>query len=114
MISISMDEGAVFDILAINIVKQNRNPSDNLNRIINNMKTEIINQIGIQKTNKILSSEEFKELIQINNAVFDLIDQAQNGNGFAREVQDGNHKRYTQKVILQKTFFYNHITEEKM
>ena len=114
MLSISLDEGIVFDVLAITIVKQRIKPSENNNGIINQMKREISSQIGQEKVDIILESEEFKELIKINADVFDLVDRAQNGNGLARDVQDGNYKRYKQKTLLQKKFFDTPIKEEKM
>ena len=114
MLSISLDEGAVFDILAINLVKYQRKPNDNLFTVIEEMKKEIAAQIGSDKTNNILFSMEFKELVKVNDDVFDLIDAAQTGEGLARAVQDGNRKRYNQKILLQKKFFHDKITEEKM
>lgn len=114
MLSISLDEGAVFDILSINIVKFQRNPNNVVADAMEYMVDEIKSQIGIQKFIEVTESEEFKELIRINGVVFDLIDKAQKGDGFAREVQDGNFKRYTQKTLLQKKFFNTNVTEIKL
>jgi hypothetical protein len=114
MLSISLDEGAVFDILAINVVKHQRKPTSNLTMVIEEMKKEIATQIGLDKINEILSSLEFKELVKVNDDVFDLIDAAQTGEGLARAVQDGNRKRYNQKILLQRKYFHDKITEEKI
>jgi hypothetical protein len=69
MLSISLDEGAVFDILSINIVKYQKNPSQPLADTIMWMKTEIKNQVGIPKFLQIIESDEFKELVRINEVV---------------------------------------------
>jgi len=114
MLAISLDEGAVFDILAINVVKNIRRPSENLKKVITITVDEIKKQIGEEKTESILHSEEFKELVSINDLVFDLIDEAHYAIGLAKDVQDGNFKRYTQKILLQKKFFGSDATEEKM
>lgn len=116
MLKISLDEGYVFDILSIYQVKlgflfeEKYTVTENAYKC---MSDEIISQIGDEKFQEILQSDEFLNLLESNKNVFQLVDIAQNGEGLAKLVQDGNHDRYICKTKLQQKFFNNNISEIK-
>lgn len=105
MITISVDECYAYDYLAILSVKHEK---------INNEKTltakelcneHLLNQVGESKHIEILSSQEFKNLFDINAETFDAIEKVRHGNISAKEVDDLNMQRYTYKITLQSKFF---------
>ena len=116
MLSVSLDEGYVFDILSIYQVKLGFLDGDKYNVTENAykyMSNEIISQIGLEKFDNIVKSDEYSDLLSSNKKVFELVDEAQNGTGLAKLVQDGNHERYICKTKLQQKFFNNNINEIK-
>lgn len=104
MINLPVDECYAFDYLAILYVKNKL--KENLNNI-SICETAIRNQIGNRLWFQILNSIEFKELIQINQKVFDAVEKARYGNISAKEVDSYNMQRFIQKIALQNKFFPN-------
>lgn len=117
MLSISLDEGYAFDILSILEIKITKCPPENKSKVINNYdktKNEIINQIGEQKFNEIIRSNEYLKLINANEVTFNLVDKAKKEQGLHKEMDDSNYQRYLCKNDLQKKFFNNDVSEVKI
>jgi len=115
MISISLDEGYIFDILSIYEIKLGKNPNDQ--RLVDNFRLicrEITQQIGEEKFLEVVESQEYKNLLQANLITFEFVDKAKESEGLAKEVDASNYKRYQCKVTLQKRFFNSQIAEIKI
>ena len=112
---ISLDWGAIFDILAIMQVKcrirfLDYKKNSNYIQLFN----EIASQIGIRKLNKIIKSKEYKQLLKVNLDTFNLVTLAQKDNGLARRIDNSNYDRYVKKSTLQKKFFNTGVKEIKI
>jgi hypothetical protein len=77
------------------------------------MVDEICNQIGDDRFDEIISSEEYLNLIKANNLVFNLVDQTKTEGGLAKQVDDANYNRYLKKQNLQNKFFTTKMKEVK-
>jgi hypothetical protein len=112
MIKISVDYGYAFDVLAIVEVKNKivGKKGENYYRLYK----DIEEQIGREKMDEVINSNEYIKLIDTNQKVFDLVDQAQKDNGLAKQVDSANYERYIVKTNLQKKFFNENITEIKL
>lgn len=116
MIKVSLDEAYVFDMLAILDVKKALFTNEKLDSVVNAysiMISEIIEEIGNDKFLKILESKEYKNLIEANKIVFDLVDKTKSIGGLAKEVDDANYNRYLKKQDLQNHFFDSKMKEVK-
>lgn len=118
MIKISLDEAYVFDILSILDLKTTKNSdpeivSKNLKNYLN-LSDEIISQIGLEKYNEIINSEEYKNLFTQNSRTFDLVDESRNDTGLAKIVLEANNVRFDCKNALQRKFFNVELSEVKM
>ena len=116
MLKISLDEAYVFDMLAVFEVKLKKLTGEKLlmtSQAYSDMVEEVIQQIGIDKYNEITKSSEFKNMIDINMKIFELIDEIQNDTGLAKITDDANIERHIAKKIFQKTFFETELTEVK-
>ena len=116
MIKISVDEAYVFDMLSIFDVKIKKLSGEKLVITLekfSDMVEEIIEQIGKEKFDQIYSSIEYKELVQANQNIFDLVDESQKIEGMAKVTDDANFTRHLKKISLQKTHFNNDLTEVK-
>jgi len=116
MIKISVDEAYVFDMLSILEVKMKKLDGEKLSVSSNtakNLTDEIISQIGIEKYNDIVNSIEYRELVQANQNIFDLVDESQKIEGMAKVTDDANFARHLKKMNLQKAHFKNDLTEVK-
>ena len=116
MIKVSLDEAYVFDMLAILDVKKQLFSSEKLDSVISAraiMVDEICSQIGDDKFHEIISSEEYSNLINANNLVFNLVDQTKTEGGLAKQVDDANYNRYLKKQNLQNKFFTTKMKEVK-
>lgn len=118
MITISLDEGYIFDLLSISQVKMAKATEAETIKKVNasywKLRDEIISQIGQDKFNSISLSEEYRELFKANEKTFDLVDKAKESEGLAKEVDKSNYERYLCKVNLQKKFFDNEVSETKI
>jgi hypothetical protein len=116
MIKVSLDEAYVFDMLAILDVKKQLFSSEKLDSVLSAraiMVDEICNQIGNDKFHEIISSDEYSNLIEANNFVFNLVDQTKAEGGLAKQVDDANYNRYLKKQNLQNKFFTTKMKEVK-
>lgn len=103
MINLLVDEAYAFDYLAILKVKHSK------------YYNEVLNHLAAQLTNidDIIASQEFQDMINANQQVFDGVERARYGNISAKELDEINLKRYFAKQILQKKFFAKELTEFK-
>ena len=116
MIKISVDEAYVFDMLSILDVKMKKLTGEKLVITLekfNLMAEEVIEQIGKENFDKIYSSVEYKELVQANQDIFDLVDESQKIEGMAKVTDDANFARHVKKMNLQKIHFDTDLTEVK-
>lgn len=116
MIKISLDEAYVFDMLSIFQVKINVFTGEKLNTTLSAMSDlieEIVEQLGKEKYDDIVSSLEYIEMVDANKKVFDLVDIVKNDNGLAKQTDDANYERYLKKIALQNKFFTNNLREIK-
>jgi len=115
MLTISLDEGYVFDILAVIEVKnQFKQINNNKDSRYFQLWNEIANQIGQNKLEEILKSKEYKQLFRNNETVFNFITTAQKDKGLAGLIDKTNYKRFISKTKLQKKFFKTKVTEIKI
>ncbi len=116
MIKVSLDEAYVFDLLSIYAVKIDNSDSEKKRQSEKNynlLSNEIIESIGIDKFTDIILSDEYKDLVDANQIVFELVDRAKE-NKLAKATADANYERYIKKVELQQKFFQTKITEIKI
>ena len=116
MLSVSLDEGYVFDMLSILEIKSKVFTGQKYNKAIESMtimSNEIIAQIGKARFDSIISSDEYQNLYNANKKVFVLIDMAKTEDGLSKYTDDANYERYLKKVDLQKKFFNDNIFEVK-
>lgn len=116
MIKISLDEAYVFDLLSIYAVKIDNLEGDKKKQSLINynlLSNEIIEEIGIDKFTDIILSDEYKNLIDINKKVFELVDRAKESE-LAKQTADANYKRYLKKIEIQQKFFKTKVTEIKI
>ena len=118
MIKISLDEAYVFDLLSILDLKRNKSAKkeDNQKHIenYNILYDEISEQITDIKMHQIIKSKEYKDLIDINTKVFDLVDLGKEQEGLTRITAMANYDRFILKNKLQKKFFKNPLKEVKI
>lgn len=116
MIKISLDEAYVFDMLSvldIKLSKLNDQKFQLTKSKFDNLKNEIIEHISLEKFTQIYDSEEYKNLVNANLRIFELIDLSKSDNGLAKITDDANFKRHIEKSKLQNKFFNNDLTEVK-
>jgi hypothetical protein len=116
MIKISVDEAYVFDMLSIFDVKIKKLSGEKLAITLekfSDMVEEVVSQIGKEKFDLIYASSEYKEMIQANQIIFDLVDESQKVEGMAKVTDDANYARFLAKMNLQKAHFDNDLTEVK-
>jgi hypothetical protein len=117
MIKASFDEGFIFDCLSILEVKVNKASGENHLKILLSykaMKEEILSQVGEALFSLILSSKQYKDLYNINEHVFNLVNLAKDDKVKASEVDKANYDRYLIKTALNKKFFNKTNTEIKI
>lgn len=116
MIKISLDEAYVFDLLSIYQVKSDKSDFEKKGKILNSffeLSQEIISQIGYNKYETIMSSDEYKNLVSLNEDIFDLVDRA-NESEISKVTADKNLERYYTKKKLQNKFFETEVSETKI
>jgi len=116
MIKVSLDEAYVFDLLSIYAVKIDNSDGDKKKQSLKNynlLSNEILEEIGVDKFTDIILSDEYKELKDSNQIVFDLVDRASE-NKLAKKTADANYDRYIKKIKLQNKFFKTSISEVKI
>lgn len=113
MINLLVDEAYAFDYLAILMIKSelysSKEKYETYIECYNNLKLQI------EYFDNIIKSLEFIELYEINKKVFILIDNLRNGENIsAKEIDDANIDRFYKKQALQKRYFNNELSEEKI
>jgi hypothetical protein len=104
MISILVDEGYAYDFLAILEVKKTKNLKNSYdNWCLCQNSLEL--QVGKELHQRILFSQEYKNLYIINEQTFNAVEKARYGTITAKEVDNLNMKRYNCKLDLQNKFF---------
>jgi hypothetical protein len=124
MIKVTIDEASAFDMLSILEIKligewrMEQAKKKKLNENYELLKGEIIEQIGEDKYNEILDSEEYRFLLASNNVVFQMIDKVKESKAreaqTAKVVQSMNDDRFRLKSKLQTQFFNNKLIEQKL
>jgi hypothetical protein len=118
MIKISLDEAYVFDLLSILDLKKAKSigKEDNQKHIenYNILHDEISEEITDLKMHQIIKSQEYRDLVDINTKVFDLVDLGKEQEGLARTTAMANYDRFILKNKLQKKFFKNPLKEVKI
>ena len=112
MIKISVDEAYAFDYMSILYIKLEK--YDSVKNIINIIKNELINQLGVDKFNDIMASEEYKNLKNSNKTTFDAVNKAKTDEVLASFVDSCNYERMICKKKLQDKFFNNKLSELKI
>ena len=112
MLRIYIDEAAAFDMLAILHLKAQVSGDWTA---YNSFLQPIEEQVDTHTYLKVMSSQEYLDLIQANRRVFELVDDLDAGDTELRalDVHNANMKRFYAKQALQKKFFGNDLTEKK-
>ena len=114
MIKVLVDEGVAFDMLSILQVKSKKSQSIQSAHNYFNFAQEIKDQVGISKMSEILDSPEYKNLVTQNEEVFEAVDLAKIDAIPASLVDKLNYQRYLAKKEIQKKFFGDEISEQKI
>ena len=112
MIKITDDEAYAFDYYSIILLKK-ENGVD-VNKSINIIKNDIIQQIGLDLFNEIIHSNEYNNLYMSNKKTFDAVDKAKTDSVLASYVDECNYLRMMNKKDLQNKFFSNELLETKI
>ena len=119
MIMIEVDEAFAFDMLAIMQIKSSKSDADLNNYTI--FLTGIYDEIPHNIVNAVLASKEYTAMVEVNQAVFDLIEKVVTEQEYAipddwttaLTVHNANMKRFYAKRALQEKFFEHNLTELK-
>jgi hypothetical protein len=113
MIKIEVDEAYAFDYLAILEIKRKNSTKDLCT--FNYQRSIIIEQIGSHLFEQIIMSDLYRELVKINQSIYDMIDLIRQDylEMDARVVDDANMTRFNLKRKLQDEFFMNELIETK-
>ena len=112
MIKITVDEAYAFDYYSILELK-NQNGSQ-VDHIINVIKSDLTEQIGLEKFNLIIESEEYSRLYASNKKTFEAVDKAKTDEVLASYVDECNYLRMIHKRELQNKFFSSCLSEIKL
>lgn len=109
-----MDVAAAFDILSIQLVKSQKSPTEqNVSNYFACLE-EIKEQIGGSRFFVILNSQEFQDLKAANLLMFNTVEDAKEDKVKASTVDKMNYERFLAKGRLQKKFFSEELTEQKI
>jgi hypothetical protein len=119
MIMIEVDEAYAFDMLAILQIKASKSDANLNNYTI--FLTGIYDELPNNIVNAVLASKEYAALVEVNQAVFDLIEKVVSEQEYAIpddwttaiDVHNANMSRYYTKKALQEKFFEENLTELK-
>jgi hypothetical protein len=111
MINLSVDEAYAFDYLSILHVKKELNSK--LTLTWEACFSHIEKQVSSDLMNKVVNSDEYKNMIEANQITFNAVEKARYGSITAKEVDEANMLRYKRKLELQARFFNNKLTEIK-
>jgi hypothetical protein len=112
MIKITVDEAYAFDYYTILELKKEN--GSQIDHIINTIKSDLIEYIGLEKFNLIIESEEYLKLYSSNKKTFEAVDKAKTDEVLASYVDKCNYLRMIHKRELQNKFFSNSLSEIKL
>jgi hypothetical protein len=112
MIKITVDEAYAFDYYSILHLKHNSGylPLETLQIA----KNDLIENLGIEVVETILSSSEYDDVYEANKLTFDAVDKAKDDSVPASYVDKCNYKRMLAKKTLQSKFFNTDLSEIKI
>jgi hypothetical protein len=110
MLNLIVDEGYAYDFLSILHVKVIKKICDE--NLYKKYFSQIELQVGVHLHKLITNSKEYKDCIQINEDIFNMVDLAKSDQVSASTVHNLNYKRYNAKITLQKTWFPSSQTTE--
>ena len=113
MLTILVDEAYAFDYLAILLIKYDFSKNELILTKAEECMAHIKSQIGTKKMEEILSSDEFKKLLDANKKTFEWVDKAKTDSCKASDVDKSNYERCKARNALQEKFFTNKISEVK-
>ncbi len=113
MLKISIQEAVAFDSLSIFLLKVVRNNNEINNKNYNFLLNELYSELGIEKTNIILNSREYKDLYKINELIFNLVDRVKKDPCIGNQIDKANYDRFKRKQELQFKFFKSNLSEQK-
>ena len=113
MLTILVDEAYAFDYLAILLIKYDFSKNKLILTKAEECMAHIKSQIGKKKMEEILSSDEFKKLLDANKKTFEWVDKAKTDSCKASDVDKSNYERCKARNALQEKFFTNKISEVK-
>ena len=113
MLTILVDEAYAFDYLAILLIKYDFSKNELILTKAEECMAHIKSQIGKKKMEEILSSDEFKKLLDANKKTFEWVDKAKTDSCKASDVDKSNYERCKARNALQEKFFTNKISEVK-
>lgn len=111
MIKINVDEGYAFDYQAILEVKHKRGLIGP--EMVSLIANDITQNIGWGKYREIIYSQEYLQLLDVNERVFKAVDRAKKDEVLASSVDSLNYERYICKKNLQEKFFNTELKEKK-
>ena len=107
MILLPVDESYFFDYFSILEIKKSIS--------LDMYRVYLSSQITNMKCNEVFSSQEYQNLKNINQDLFNLIDECKIKFVSSVETDKLNYKRWEAKKALQENFFSNNpITEQKL
>lgn len=112
-ILLSIDEGFVFDMLAIKRVKADMSPSIESENAYEGLKIEILQQLSSRVFYEILGSQEYHNLYKTNREVYEAVEKSKQGLVSSSEVDYLNWVRWIHKGNLHKRFFASPYMEQK-
>ena len=112
MIKMTVDEAYVFDYYSILKLKlENRYIPESVIKIT---ESDLVEEIGKEKFETVMSSDEFSDLLAANRLTFDAVDKAKTDDVPASYVDKCNYQRMLAKKALQSRFFSSNLTETKI
>lgn len=112
-INLEVDIAYAIDFLSILEVKSNKLKNQLSSDNFTNQKRYISSQINKFLFKEILSSQEYKDLYNTNEEIWNAIDLIKTNTISAKQVDDLNYKRWIIKNKLQSKFFNQITSEEK-
>jgi len=117
MINLLIDEGYYVDflsILEVKLLKSDDKTRDSLSKQFLFYSNSLGEQIGDSKLEEILDSVLYKKLKDVNQILFETIDNCKKYQIDARTIDAMNHTRWILKNEIQRTFFGKSTGEVKI
>ena len=107
-IKVSLDESYCYDMLSILLVKVKKASNEKREKAFDNwlkMSTEMAAEIGNAKHSVVIDSVEYKNLYDVNDRLYDLVDAVKKDPCLGKQLDDEVYNRYLAKKALQERFF---------